>query len=59
MLQRFEIGILFSRSGGYVLVSDACRAGAMAAIADINADPDFGIELVPVERDPGVTAEQE
>lgn len=53
MRQRFEIGILFSRSGGYVLVSDACRASAMAAIADINADPDFGIELVPVERDPG------
>ena len=51
--RRIEIGILHSRSGNYALVAEACRAGAIAAIADINADPDGPIELVAVERDPG------
>ena len=51
--RRIEIGILHSRSGNYALVAEACRAGAIAAIADINADPDGRIELVAVERDPG------
>ena len=37
--RRIEIGILYSRSGNYRLIAEACRAGAIAAIADINADP--------------------
>lgn len=51
--RRVEIGILYSRSGNYRLVSDACRAGALSAIAVVNADPASPIEFIPVERDPG------
>lgn len=51
--RRVEIGILYSRSGNYRLVSDACRAGAHSAIAAVNADTDSPIEFVAVERDPG------
>ena len=50
--RRVEIGILYSRSGNYALVSQACRAGALAGIAAVNADPDGQVEFVPVERDP-------
>ena len=50
--RRIEIGILYSRSGNYRLVSESCRSGAIAAIAAINADEKNPIELVAVERDP-------
>jgi ABC-type branched-subunit amino acid transport system substrate-binding protein len=50
--RRIEIGILYSRSGNYALVSDACRTGALNAIAAVNDDRSSPIELVPVERDP-------
>ena len=50
--RRVEIGILFSRSGNYRLLSEACRAGAMLAIRAVNDDPSRDLELVPVERDP-------
>jgi len=50
--RRIEIGILYSRSGNYRLVSESCRSGAIAAIAAINTDPRSPIELVAVERDP-------
>lgn len=52
MRHRVEIGILYSRSGSYRLVSDACRKGALSAIAHINAHPEATIEFVPVEYDP-------
>ncbi|MHA6643285.1 transporter substrate-binding protein [Mesorhizobium sp. A623] len=52
MKRRVEIGILYSRSGNYQLVSDACRAGAYSAIKAVNADAACPIEFVPVERDP-------
>ena len=52
MKQRIEIGILYSRSGNYRLVSESCRSGAIAAIAAVNADPENPVELVAVERDP-------
>ncbi len=52
MKQQIEVGLLYSRSGGYVLLSSACRDGALAAIEDINADPTFPIEIVAVERNP-------
>ena len=51
--RRVEIGILYSRSGSYRLVSDACRAGALSAIAAVNQDAACPLEFVPVERDPG------
>jgi branched-chain amino acid transport system substrate-binding protein len=53
MKRRIEIGLLYSRSGSYSLISDACRSGALAAIAQINADADLDLTLAPVERDPG------
>ena len=51
--RRVEIGLLFSRTGSYALLSQACRDGALAAIAAVNADAASGITLVPVERNPG------
>ncbi len=53
MKRRIEIGLLYSRSGSYSLISEACRSGALAAIAQLNADPDLDLSFVPVERDPG------
>ncbi len=53
MKRRVEIGLLFSRTGSYALLSQACRDGALAAIAAVNADPASDITFVPVERDPG------
>jgi len=50
--RKIEIGVLYSRSGSYQLISDACRGGVMRAIADINANPQTPLELVPIERDP-------
>ena len=56
--RRFEIGILYSRSGNYRLVSDACRRGALSAIADVNADPESPVAFVPVEYDPEGNADR-
>jgi hypothetical protein len=53
MKRRIELGLLYSRSGSYALISEACRTGALAAIAMVNADPATDIAFVPVERDPG------
>ncbi|MBI1172918.1 transporter substrate-binding protein [bacterium] len=53
MKRRIDLGLLYSRSGSYSLIGEACRSGALAAIAHINADPDLDISFVPVERDPG------
>ncbi len=52
MKRRVELGLLYSRSGSYALLSNACRDGALAAIAATNADPQTDISFVPVERDP-------
>ncbi|MCE6959840.1 transporter substrate-binding protein [Cereibacter sphaeroides] len=52
MTRRIDIGLLYSRSGSYALISEACRTGALAAIAEVNEDP-RDLVLVPVERDPG------
>ncbi len=53
MKRRIELGLLYSRSGSYSLISEACRSGALAAIAMVNADPDLDLSFLPVERDPG------
>ncbi len=53
MKSSVDLGILFSRSGNYAMIAQACRNGALAAIADLNADPDCAVSFVPVERDPG------
>ena len=56
--RRVEIGILYSRSGNYRLISDACRKGALSAIAEVNADPRGLVEFVPVEFDPQGNADR-
>ncbi|MDT8854112.1 transporter substrate-binding protein [Paracoccaceae bacterium Fryx2] len=53
MKRRIEIGLLYSRTGSYALLSEACRTGALACIAMVNSNPESDIRLVPVERDPG------
>ncbi len=52
LTRSIQIGVLYSRSGTYSLIADACRQGALRAVADVNADAAGAIELVPVERDP-------
>lgn len=52
MKRKIELGLLYSRSGSYSLISEACRSGALAAIALVNADDAFDLSFVPVERDP-------
>lgn len=47
-----EIGVLYSLSGNYRLVSKACHAGAMSGIAAVNRDDARTLTLKPVERDP-------
>ncbi|MGB8812716.1 MAG: transporter substrate-binding protein [Paracoccaceae bacterium] len=53
MKRRIEIGLLYSLSGSYSLISQACRTGALTAIAAVNDDPALDLCFVPVERDPG------
>ncbi len=53
MKRRIELGLLYSRSGSYSLISEACRSGALGAIARVNADAALDLTFVPVERDPG------
>ncbi len=52
MKKTVEIGLLYSRSGSYSLITEVCRRGALNAIEDVNREADFPISLVPVERDP-------
>ena len=47
------LGLLYSRSGNYARISEACLTGALNAIARINADPARRIAFDAVSRDPG------
>ena len=47
-----RLGVLYSQSGDYAVLSRASRAGAMAAIAAANADPALDLTFLPVPRDP-------
>ena len=53
MKRRIDLGLLYSRSGSYSLISEACRTGVLGAVAEVNADPALDLAFVPVERDPG------
>ena len=53
MKRRIELGLLYSRSGSYSLIAEACRSGVLAAIARVNADPALDLTFIPAERDPG------
>lgn len=50
--RRIELGHRCSRSGPYSLRARACRSGAVAAIAEIEADPALDVGLVRVACDP-------
>ena len=50
--RNIPVGIVYSQSGSYARISEACRTGALNAIARINADPDRKISLIPYARDP-------
>lgn len=49
---QIEIGLLYSRSGSYRLISESCRTGALNAIARVNDSLAFDFTLSAVERDP-------
>lgn len=53
MKRRIDLGLLYSRSGSYTLISEACRMGVLSAVAEVNGDPALDICFAPVERDPG------
>ena len=55
--RRIELGLLYSRSGSYALISEACRAGVLTAVDRVNSDPSLDISFVTVERDPGGNAD--
>lgn len=56
-MRRVEVGLLYSRSGSYRLMSEACRDGALRGIREVNADASLGLDLVAIERDPGGEAD--
>ncbi|KIN72383.1 transporter substrate-binding protein [Sulfitobacter guttiformis] len=52
MTENFDIGILYSRSGTYQLLSEALFRGAMAAVEAVNTDSTIPVTFTPVIRDP-------
>ncbi|SFR00442.1 transporter substrate-binding protein [Poseidonocella sedimentorum] len=53
MTRTIDLGLLFSTTGPYHLMGQASLAGALKAIAQVNADPSLGIAFRAVVRDPG------
>ncbi|WP_134680430.1 transporter substrate-binding protein [Paracoccus ravus] len=53
MKRQISIGLLYSRTGSYRLISLACRSGVLAAMAEIEGDPALDLRFHAVERDPG------
>ncbi|SNT21446.1 transporter substrate-binding protein [Tropicimonas sediminicola] len=52
MTREIDLGILFSRSGTYRLLSEASRTGALKAVEQVNADDSLDVRFNPIERDP-------
>ncbi|WP_062118100.1 transporter substrate-binding protein [Aureimonas sp. AU40] len=52
MKQSVGIGVLFSQSGSYERLGQACREGVYGAIAAVNADPARRIRFEAVDCDP-------
>ncbi|MEP2920313.1 transporter substrate-binding protein [Sulfitobacter sp.] len=52
MSENFDIGVLYSRSGTYQLLSEPLFVGAMSAIDDVNSDSALPVIFNPVVRDP-------
>ena len=53
MKRSVTLGLLYSTTGSYARIGQACLTGAQAAIARINADPARSLTLTAVTRDPG------
>lgn len=49
---RYHIGVLFSQSGPYGVVSRSMFNGAMLAFDEIAASPDYPLAIVPIVADP-------
>lgn len=52
------VSILFSTTGAYAALGREAVDGAMAAIAEVNGDPDYQVRLEPKLSDPGGSAER-
>lgn len=52
MKKTLDIGLVYSRSGSYRLLSDGARAGVLQAVARINADPATAWSIRVHEADP-------
>lgn len=50
--KRYRIGVLFSNSGPYGVVSGSMRNGALLAFDEISRNGAYGFELEPVAADP-------
>lgn len=55
---QYHIGVLFSQSGPYGVVSRSMYNGAMLAFDEIRASPDFPFAITPVVADPAGSFEQ-
>ncbi|UNK40094.1 transporter substrate-binding domain-containing protein (plasmid) [Shinella sp. H4-D48] len=53
MVREYPIGLLFSVTGSYGTVGASMLHGARLACGQINADPEFGVRLSPIEHNPG------
>jgi len=49
---QYHIGVLFSQSGPYGVVSRSMFNGAMLAFDEVRASPDYPFDLVPIIADP-------
>ncbi len=49
----YPVGLLFSLTGPYSVVARSMANGALLALDEINARADLGVELQPVQLDPG------
>lgn len=53
MKRTIPLGLLYSVTGSYARIGQACRTGALNAIAAINADTARQVAFDPLDRDPG------
>ncbi|WP_323769933.1 transporter substrate-binding domain-containing protein [Antarctobacter sp.] len=51
--EKISIGIVFSTSGPYAGIAQELQNGALLALSEVNADPQFDFQLDPVILDPG------
>lgn len=57
-MNTYPIGVLFSRSGGYSRPAEQGYFGALAAVADINADESYSFQLEAHHADPKGNADR-